>query len=157
MNNSLISINGYFIKNTLRVDCSDTYNEIGGGLLVYFKQEITVLPIDNPQIFNQYCKFLVIPTKDKTPLEITLIYRSPNSNVVNNENLCNLIKSTGDNSLLIGDFNYPNIEWTTMMGDNKSSNFLQTINDMFLSQLINFPTHIHGNILDLAFCSNRTT
>ena len=154
MNNSLISINGYFIENTLRVDRSDTHNGIGGGLLVYVKQEITVLPIDNPQIFNQYCKFLVIPAKDKTPLEITLIYKSLNSNAENNDNLCNLIKSTGDNSLLIGDFNYPNIEWTTMMGDNKSSNFLQTINDMFLSQLINFPTHIRGNILDLVFCSN---
>ena len=30
-------------------DRSDTLNSIGGGLTVYIKQGLTLLPIDNPQ------------------------------------------------------------------------------------------------------------
>ena len=53
--------------------------------------------------------------------------------------------------MIIGDFNFPNIDWDrNTAGDNKSRKFIECKDDRFLSQLVNFSTHEHGNILDIA-------
>ena len=52
--------------------------------------------------------------------------------------------------MLLGDFNLPDIDWNTLSGTSVISNqFCDFVFDTGLCQLINEPTHVHGNILDL--------
>lgn len=61
----------------------------------------------------------------------------------------NLVKSVNKNSVLVGDFNMPDIEWETWTGTKKTAGFLDAVEDALLEQLVDFPTHIKGNCLDL--------
>jgi len=56
---SYLSINGYQLQPELRVDRSDTANGIGGGLLVYSRDGLDILPCDKVLKFDQYAKFTV--------------------------------------------------------------------------------------------------
>ena len=62
------------------------------------------------------------------PLNIIAVYRSPNSREVNNSQLCNLIDNVKSNTVLIGDFNYPKIDWDNLTSDNPSRTFLDKVN-----------------------------
>ncbi len=46
-------------------------------------------------------------------------------------------------------FNFPGIKWQEGTADSKGSAFLDSCNEVGLEQLIDFPTHTKGNILDL--------
>ena len=83
--NSELSIENYFIDPSLRQDRKDTSNGIGGGLLVYVKNGLKILTVDNTVDFNQYCRFNVLSDDNNVDFNVTLIYRSPNSKSVNNE------------------------------------------------------------------------
>ena len=53
------------------------------------------------------------------------------------------------------DFNYPNIDWSTFSGYNLHTfSFCDLIFDLNLVQLIETPTHIAGNTLDLLLTNN---
>ena len=154
--NSELSIENYFIDPSLRQDRKDTSNGIGGGLLVYVKNGLKILTVDNTVDFNQYCRFNVLSDDNKVDFNVTLIYRSPNSKSANNELLYSLLRTSTCNNLIVGDFNYPNIDWSTYSGDSKTKDFLDIIQDRFLTQKIDFPTR-GQNILDLALtdCPER--
>ena len=77
------------------------------------------------------------------------MYRSPNLPNANNSELCDLLKSLDKNNLIIGDFNFPTIDWENNSGENKCRPFLDSLNDKFLQQMVDFPTHICGNVLAL--------
>ena len=86
---------------------------------------------------------------------MTLVYRSPNSSNENNDKLNDLLKQTEKNSFIIGDFNYPHIDWNLHIGgDIKSRNFIDVVEDRFLHQIIDFPTHERGKILDIALVND---
>ncbi|MCP4459074.1 MAG: hypothetical protein GY816_13780, partial [Cytophagales bacterium] len=57
--------------------------------------------------------------------------------------------------VLVGDLNLPGIDWDRVLSLNPVEQlFLDTLSDMSLCQVINEPTHIKGNVLDL-ICSDR--
>ena len=146
---SLLNLDGYTLETGLRRDREDTRNGVGGGLLVYCKTGILLTPGSKSSNFNQYCEF-AIECQTKQNLNVALVYRPPNSNTENIDELCNYIRNSPKNSLLIGDFNFPAVDWSTNSGnDAKSRKFVEAINDRFLTQLVQFPTHRQGNILDL--------
>jgi hypothetical protein len=90
-------------------------------------------------------------------LTINLIYRSPNSNNENLDKLCNVLENSKENefNLFIGDFNMPDIDWKNYQSKNsKYSRFLSIINQKSFHQLIDFPTHSKGNILDIVLTNN---
>jgi len=79
--------------------------------------------------------------KDKTrkgdDLLIGVCYRSPNSEFSdqrNNDMLCELIEEVRGRPLLImGDFNYPGIDWSTSQGQTRDSQqFLNSVEEKFL-------------------------
>ena len=84
------------------------------------------------------------------PLNVLLVYRSPNSSVENNLELASLVKNTKKNTIIIGDFNYPNINWSSDVAGTQVP-LVEAVNDRFLTQMVDFPTHVKGNILDLIF------
>jgi hypothetical protein len=81
ISNALLNVDGYYINDELRKDRNDTHRGIGGGLLVYVRNDVIIEP-DEPDdncLFNQYCRFKVFDNSKKNPLNVTLSYRSPNS------------------------------------------------------------------------------
>ena len=84
------------------------------------------------------------------PLYITLVYRSPNSSETNTLKLAELIESSEKNCLFIGDFNLPNISFEEQTSDARGRSVLESTSIRFLHNLIHFPTHLRGNMLDFA-------
>ena len=65
------------------------------------------------------------------------------------------MKNIEPNSFIIGDLNLPGINWETLTTDKKGEGILEACLEMGLEQLINFPTHNKGNILDVII-TNRS-
>ena len=53
------------------------------------------------------------------------------------------------NTILIGDVNLPDINWLDGTSTSRGRRILETTLEEDLAQLVNFPTHVKGNILDL--------
>jgi hypothetical protein len=107
--NAYLKITGYKLQPELRKDRADTLNGIGGGLLVYVRNRLTVLPIDKNIPVNQYCTFKF--DDGMGGLNISLIYRSPNSAPGTMDMWTEFIQKTEKNSVILGDFNLPGIDW----------------------------------------------
>jgi hypothetical protein len=104
--------------------------------------------------FNQFSSFIIM---SKMPVEITLIYRPPSSGTDNMDELCALIESAAQESIFIGDFNTPDINWREEQSSAKYRKILESVLGAEMVQLVDFSTHEKGNILDLILtnCSNR--
>lgn len=149
INNAAISLPGYQLETDLRRDRTDTGNGIGGGLVVYSKNGVkleTVEKFDNID-FNQFCAFKIKTTE--TPIHIVLMYRPPNSGIDNLTKMCQIISSLGENSIVIGDINLPDIDWVEENATSKGKRLLEVVLEEGLDQLVRFPTHTKGNTLDL--------
>ena len=72
---------------------------------MYSKKSLKVLSQDKAVNFHQYSRFSVCGTT------IYLIYRPPSGGAASIESLAELIRSVDRNSILIGDFNLPDIDW----------------------------------------------
>jgi hypothetical protein len=158
MDNAALAIENYRLETDLRMDRCDTTNGIGGGLLVYSKYDLRILPSDkfHGSKFNQFCTFSVA-TKS-TKLNIVLIYRPPSSGLENLTELSEILRGADENTVFIGDFNLPGIDWEREQAkDARARTFLSTVMEEGLDQLITFPTHVKGNILDLLLtnCSDK--
>ena len=56
--------------------------------------------------------------------------------------------------IFVGDFNFPDINWSSLTGSSPLSNsFCEFIFDCNLTQHVMSPTHVKGNILDLILTS----
>ena len=148
INNTDLSIPGYQLENELRRDRSDTLNGLGGGLIVYSKNGLKILPGDNLENdFHQYVQFKVLTSSE--PVNIILAYRPPSSSIENLEQLCSLVKNMPKNTIIIGDINLPHIDWTTGQADSKGRRLYEVVMEENVEQLVRFPTHDKGNTLDL--------
>ena len=149
---AMLNIDGYYIDPDLRFDRRDTFNGIGGGLIVYAKDGLVIKPLSIRNDFNQFVQFEVLNEDDKNlSLNITLVYRPPSANEANTHELCKLFNNARGNSIFIGDFNFPSIDWTYETADRKSRAFLESTKENMFEQMIDFKTHIPGNVLDLLF------
>ena len=98
--------------------------------------------------FNQYSSFEVLGFETKWT--IYLIYRPPSSSMENNTWLAELVTSCPANSVLLGDFNCPGIDWSeNTASDGKCNLILDACVERGLDQMVTFATHTKGNILDL--------
>ena len=151
----MLNIQGYNIEPELRKDRTDTLNGIGGGILVYAKEELIIKPVEVNNDMNMFSRFEILSKDDGTDnLSVTLVYRPPRARAENTLELCKLFENTSANSIFIGDFNFPSINWQDQTADRSCENFLECTLDNNFEQMIHFPTHVRGNILDLFF-TNR--
>ena len=144
-----LSIPGYQLETELRKDRTDTANGIGGGLLVYSRNGLKILPLDTLQAvdFHQCVAFKVLTTGE--PVNIVLTYRPPNSNRENFNKLLDILSKLPRDTVLIGDINIPHVDWTSGRGDARGRELFNTVLEENLEQLVNFPTHNKGSTLDL--------
>jgi hypothetical protein len=63
--------------------------------------------------------------------------------------LADLIRSADKNSIFIGDFNLPSVDWDTGTARNSDKIVVEAVEEMFMQQLVDFSTHTKRNILDL--------
>jgi hypothetical protein len=156
ISNAELTIDGYCIETDLRKDREDTQHGIGGGLLIFTKSGLKIRKNDkyNNNNFSQFTSFIVL---SKKPVEITLIYRPPNSGTANMEALCSLIDNASREAIFIGDFNVPEIDWKNERSGSRARSLMETIKRAEMVQLVDFKTHNRGNILDLVLtnCSER--
>ena len=142
-----LSIENYELMTDLKRDRNDTANGIGGGLLVYARNGLAVLPCDENSDFNQYCKFKV--TDKSESIYIYLLYRPPNAGQASKDKLCELLSQAEKNSLFIGDFNLPGVDWEAGAGHGVDIKIVQVVQEHDFTQMVDFPTHIRGGVLDL--------
>ena len=87
-----------------------------------------------------------IDNKENIPdVKLHVIYRSPNSSEENNQKLIEYINCVPENSVIVGDFNLPEINWNTLSAsggiESTSHKFLTVTQDKFLLQHVDFPTN----------------
>ena len=117
--------------------------------------------LTNVKDFQEHACFK-IEMSDKTSLHILCLYRLPNSLSENNKLLNQLILNTsliGGKLLILGDFNFPTINWDSLstphLSNHCASEFLAATQDAFLFQYVQSPTHTRPNqkptLIDLIF------
>ena len=92
--------------------------------------------------------FCEIKLNDKDNLLVGVYYRSPNSTDENNSKFYDLLKQHENvkctHTLLIGDFNFPEINWincqVTASDSHPASVFYDIVQDLYLFQHVDFPT-----------------
>ncbi|ESO04888.1 hypothetical protein HELRODRAFT_171891 [Helobdella robusta] len=152
--------------------CLDDYSIISSGfaeqhrrgLMLFCKRSLLLTEINLNSSFKEY--IIVKLCVSNRVLNILFVYRSPNSNVGNNDLLLKLINDVlalPGETLLFGDFNFPDINWDTSSfkgNDERVENkFLDLLKDKFLIQHISHPTRFRdgqtSNILDLVISSQE--
>ena len=142
-----LTLPGYQLEQELRRDRTDTTNGIGGGLLVYSRNGHKILPIVTNNNFHQHVSFKILTSGN--PVTIMLLYRPPSSVKENITNMCDLLRNLPRNTIVIGDINLPHIDWTKGGTDAPGRTLYDLVQEEDLAQLVHFPTHDKGNILDL--------
>lgn len=144
-------------------------DQVGRGVLMYFKTFLNVCEVDclNNDGFEESI-WIRVKLWNQDSLLIGNIYRSPSSSVANNAHLNELIlKATSQKDshlLIVGDFNYGNIDWENMQSrdsvDQCSSIFVETIKDSFLHQHVESETRFRQgqtpSRLDLLFTNESS-
>lgn len=132
------------------------------GLLLYINKELNGNEVQMESNFEENL-FVQIRLNNNDKLLIGIIYRSPSErSIEHNSKLRELLVEASNKGfthiLIMGDFNYPDIDWVNYnsRGDKTDSpeyKFVDTVQDCFLFQHINKPTRWKGtqtpNILDL--------
>lgn len=152
-----LAIAGYQLEDDLRRDRADTTRGVGGGLVVYSRLGLKILSVDKFEKigFNQLCAFHIVTTSG--PLCVILTYRPPSSGADNTELLCEVLKNVDTDTILIGDINMPGVDWERGRGEGAARGLVDVIQQEGLQQLVRFPTHTKGNILDLVItnCADK--
>ncbi|KAF2345810.1 Endonuclease/exonuclease/phosphatase, partial [Trinorchestia longiramus] len=146
-----VSIKGYVLHN---VD-KPSHSNRGGGSIIYVKEKL------QPQIKTKRATekseilHLNIQPHARQTIKIVLVYRSPTCTAVEDDEFydcLDIIFSTLHETLVMGDFNLPNINWTTRQSQAPGSKLIDLMNTNSLQQHVNEPTR--GNdIHDLVMTS----
>ena len=137
-------IEGYELIPDLRMDRTNTGGGRGGGIIVYARSGISALKIDRTILYSQLCSFLV------NDVTINLVYRPPSANADSVTELAETLSKAGKSEVFIGDFNLPRIDWVGGGGGRGcDAVFLEAVENTMMQQLVDFPTQVKGNILDI--------
>jgi hypothetical protein len=138
---------------------SNYHISTGRGVSIYVSDQYKSEMISFDNQFEDHIWVQIDLPHNKNVL-VGCIYRSPNSSDENNSRLLTLLTQAtlikADTLIIMGDFNYKEIDWANNMVHTRESHpayqIYNTINDLFLDQLITTPTrHREGersNLLD---------
>ena len=143
------------------------------GLLIALENEFFASENVLFQSNSYFCVLLRLPT---LILCIVLVYLPPRSSVyfvrpyeveAMLKALSNELKTFLDSSdfstwidlqwVLLDDFNFPDVCWDTILSRHSDEQYLLDFisEELLFTQIMDSPTHRHGNILDLIFCSTE--
>ncbi len=82
-------------------------------------------------------------------ITVYLLYRPPSAPADSITELTEMVKKAERRSVIIGDFNLPEMDWDKGTARGRTAGLLEAVEDSFMDQLMNFPTQVKGNTLDL--------
>jgi endonuclease/exonuclease/phosphatase family metal-dependent hydrolase len=149
-------------------NCFNNLTRGGRGVALYVKENINATGVDdlNDHAFED-CVWCKIRLETQKVALIGCVYRSPNSDDGKNEDMTDLLglasRTRKDHVLVMGDFNFPTIDWTNNSCPHReqhpASKFLEQIQDFFWAQHVTKPSHRRGDqtphMLDLVFSSDE--
>ncbi|KAF2349954.1 Endonuclease/exonuclease/phosphatase [Trinorchestia longiramus] len=142
-----VSIKGYVLHN---VD-KPSHSNRGGGSLIYVREKL------QPQIKTKRATekseilHLNIQPHPGQTIKFVLVYRKPTCTAIEDDEFydcLDIILSTPHETLIMGDFNLPHINWTSRQSQAPGSKLIDLMNNHSLQQHVNEPTR-GNNILDL--------
>ena len=136
---------------------ADRRNRRGGGTALYVRNCFEASSIEN--LNDNYDDIVGCRLKLKGNERLTVIcaYRSDSNTPQQNNNLLASIRqclSQSSQSLLVGDFNFREIDWSSFMWPAKCDAFMELVLDYSLSQHVLEATRQH-NVLDLVFSTEE--
>lgn len=133
--------------------CTDRIK--GGGLLLYCRNDIKVVRVFDEG--DSKCESLWVKVFDSfnEGIFIGLFYRSPSASQEETFDILKQLKvHARGNTVILGDFNFPEINWGLRDAAGVAKEFLKVADDLFLLQLVKVPTR-GMNILDLILSTER--
>jgi len=149
---SEICIEGYTL---LRKDRVIGNKMRGGGVALYIKNEFSVTTREDLAEVNFsesiWCDIVI--GGEKTVIGVC--YRPPSNNKICDEAMSELItRASREKVLIMGDFNFPELDWAKPETLDDSHPFIECVNDNFLFQGVTECTR-SSNILDLILTSEE--
>ena len=147
-----ITFEGYRL---FRKDRKDVAKTRGGGVAMYVKDSLNPVLIEelNTDDFPEtlFCK---IDCKGQKTL-LGVCYRPPDSQHVNDEGLYSILRNIKKNNFVImGDFNYSDLNWEEFDAVDQSHDFVKCLGDNFIRQEVDKPTR-GDRYLDLILSSGE--
>ena len=147
---------------TLRKDRNLEYfdnlytQESRGGVMAYVKCDLHPIVSDMNDTPSEFLWFNISPSV-ASDLLVGVCYRSELAGEQCVNTICDsLDKINTTNSLIVGDFNFRDINWTSLEAFSPiSTKFLNTVLDNYLQQLVDVPTRMNY-INDLVLTGNPT-
>lgn len=126
----------------------------GGGVLLYIKDDLHAVDISDGSIGGNESLWISIKGENNKHITIGVCYRGTSASIEEENNLKADIKHfSRNNALIMGDFNYGEINWESLhAGSHYSDLFMKVVNDAFLTQHVLVNTR-RNSILDLILSS----
>jgi hypothetical protein len=149
IDNVMLQIEGYQLMRR------DRQQRIGGGCLLYYKSHLRCVQVPNQRDTETlWCELSLGGEK----VTFGVCYRSPAAPIEEVQSLFEDIRDTctrQGEKIVVGDFNFGSIDWDTLHSGNDARDFVDLIQDCFLTQVVKKPTR-GENILDLVLTSNES-
>ena len=137
----------FIIPGFQSFQCND-----GRGVCIFVKNSYEATTIPNLNSIFTSSMFLKVKLGKDKQFVFGSVYRSPNSSIEENENLClqiqevaGLFRSLDHKYVITGDFNFPEIDWVALTcnknKDHRASKFFHVCQENFMHQFIKNPTH----------------
>ena len=157
ISDAYLSIDGYEL--VVRQDGRDTMGGKCRGLLIYAKDGIKAAKIENKQ-FETVTEIagITVPGGQGELISLVLVYRPPvapgsETDMGNTDKLCQVMRELKGPQVWVGDFNL-HIDWERGYAPITGEEIvMQTVQDLFWEQLVDFPTHVKDGMLDLVLRS----
>jgi hypothetical protein len=147
-----ISIEGYTIYRKDRYNFKEGK---GGGVILYIRNELVSYDyeeLNKSASESVWCKLKI---DNNSSITIGVCYRSQAASEQELQELYNVINVASQGKvLLMGDFNYPLLNWDTYECDSNAEKFRDLLLDNYLYQHVREPTR-ESNILDLVISSDE--
>ena len=152
VSNSEISIENYSV---FRKDRRCVKDKNSGGVLLYVKSNLLPIVCDDLNEYSNESIWCKIVDKYKRKVFIGVVYKSPSAEDWEVKSICSMFEHLKYKSVVVmGDFNYGDIDWINFTDTTKSNAFLETVMENFWTQHVLVPTR-EKNILDLIFSSEE--
>ncbi len=127
----------------------------GRGVICYVKSDYPPVVLSKKDSEEYDTVYIEVATSKHNNLTIGTVYRHPKQLAADDTVLYAETQAMTQNkqSVIIGDFNCPNIDWTTLSGDQDGNRLLEMLEDVFLTQIFTQPTR-ENNLLDLILVSD---
>ena len=135
--------------------CRNDRSSRGGGVLLAIHNSV---PFRQIEITNDL-EIVAIEILTNNPICFCVVYIPPSATASYHETLLIYLENifVKYNTIVVGDFNFADINWQTLSADNYISNaFCDFMFNHNLEQLIDSPTHRLGNILDLVITNSSS-